>query len=201
MYASGVQRAPVEPQPPSPRSELSSVVHFVPLHRLDPLDHELRDAVAALDLERLGRIRVDEQHRDLVAVARVDEAGRVQTRDAVLQRESRARLDEAGVALRDRERDAGRDGGAATPGREHCPVPGEEVQPRVAFVLRRRAAGARDRGGERGSAPARSYAVARRSPSNSARCDSVSSTSSRYAGWSRTMCTGPLCERRRPARP
>src|SRR5689334_1061890 len=41
---------------------------LVPLHRFDPLDHELRDAITAAHLEGPARVVVDHEHTDLVAV-------------------------------------------------------------------------------------------------------------------------------------
>src|ERR1044071_4332668 len=43
-------------------------VDLLPADLLDGLDHQLRDAVAARDRERRGRIRVDEQHLELAPV-------------------------------------------------------------------------------------------------------------------------------------
>ena len=53
-------------------------------------------------------IGVQERDLQLAAVARVDETRRVDDRDAVLRRKARPRLDEARVAVRDRDREPGR---------------------------------------------------------------------------------------------
>ena len=50
---------------------------------LDPLHHELGDAIAAPHRELVGRIGVHQEHLQLAAVARVDESRRVEHRDAV----------------------------------------------------------------------------------------------------------------------
>ncbi len=47
-----------------------------PLHFLHLLHHQLGDAVAAVHMERLVRVGVEQHHLDLAAVGRVDEAGR-----------------------------------------------------------------------------------------------------------------------------
>src|SRR4051794_27475857 len=52
-------------------------------HRVDPLHHELRDAVSPLHRVPLVRIGVEEDHPNLVAVAGIDEPRRVEARDAV----------------------------------------------------------------------------------------------------------------------
>ena len=105
-------QTPVEPKPP-PRlapSSTSTGCHVDLGHRLH---HELRDPVAAADLERLGGVEVHEQHLELVAVARVDEPRRVEAGDPVAERQAAAGLHEPGVALRDGERDARRHEGPA----------------------------------------------------------------------------------------
>ncbi len=98
---------------------------------------ELRDAHARLDDERLVRVGVEQDHLQLAAVARVDEAGRVHDRDAVPGREPRARLDETGIAVGDRDREAGADGRALSR-RELDSFARREVEPRVTGVRARR---------------------------------------------------------------
>ena len=56
------------------------------LDRGDRRDHELRDAVAPLDQERLGA-EIDQQHHDLAAIVGIDGARAVQQRHAMLQGE------------------------------------------------------------------------------------------------------------------
>jgi hypothetical protein len=58
----------------------------LPLHVLHPLQHQLGDAVAAVDVERLGGVGVEQDHLDLAAVGSVDQAGRVGDGEAVLER-------------------------------------------------------------------------------------------------------------------
>src|ERR1700688_808952 len=62
---------------------------LAPVDDLHALDDELRDAVAAIDVERGVRIEVHEEDADLVPVARVDESRRVQAGHAVTERETR----------------------------------------------------------------------------------------------------------------
>ena len=98
---------PVEPKPNVSRVGLVERVDDLPLDVLDPLDHELRDPITAVDLVGGLGIGVHEQHLDLAAVLRVDEARCVEHRDAVLQREARTWEHEAAVAGRDRDGEAG----------------------------------------------------------------------------------------------
>ena len=79
------------------------------LHRGHRQDHQLGDAVARPDVERLLGVGVQEHDHELSAVAAVDQAGRVQHGDAVAGREAGAGLDEPRVAGGDRDRQAGRD--------------------------------------------------------------------------------------------
>ena len=62
-------------------------------------------------------VGVQEVDQQLAAIAGVDEPGRVDDRDPVLRGQARARLDEAGVAVRDRDREAGRRRARAPPAR------------------------------------------------------------------------------------
>ena len=84
-------------------------LHDLPDHLPHLLHHELRDALAALDVVVAVGVGVEQHHLDLAAVRGVDEAGRVHDADAVLQREAAAGHDEAGPSRRDRDRDTGRD--------------------------------------------------------------------------------------------
>ena len=91
---------PVEPKPPAPRAVVVQVVDFAkagPQHRRR---HQLGDALAADDLERLGA-EIGEDHLHLAAIVAVDRAGRVEAGDAVLEGEARARPDLDLVAVRE----------------------------------------------------------------------------------------------------
>ena len=110
-------------------------------------DDELRDPHARLDDERLA-VGVEQVDAQLAAVAGVDQAGRVHDRDPVLAPRARARLDVAGVALRDRDREPGRDDRAlARP--ELDTLAGGEVDARRR--PRTRAVGTARRGADAGS--------------------------------------------------
>ena len=98
---------PVEPKPPSPRSEPGSVSTSWKQGPLDPLDDQLGDPVAAPEHHGLARVEVDHAHLDLAAIAGVDRAGRVDQADPVPDRQPGARVDERGVAVRQRDGDAG----------------------------------------------------------------------------------------------
>jgi aryl-alcohol dehydrogenase-like predicted oxidoreductase len=99
---------------------------------LDPLDDELRDAVALVHLIVGVRIGVDHQHHHLVAIAGVDEARGVHQRHAVLQRQPAAREDKTGVALGDRDGNAGLHERAATAGRQEHVLLGDQIGAGVA---------------------------------------------------------------------
>ena len=109
------------------------LVHLDELDLGDREDDELRDAHPRLDHERLARVGVQERHLELAAVAGVDQAGRVDERDAVTRREAGARLDEAGIALGDRDGEAGRDERPLA-GRQLDVLARGEVESRVAVV-------------------------------------------------------------------
>src|SRR5579875_2197771 len=65
-------------------------VHLVEPRLLDPLDHELRDPVAAPEADRPRAVGVERRDLDLTPVARVDRARGVHDRDAVPGRQARA---------------------------------------------------------------------------------------------------------------
>ena len=94
---------------------------------LDRLHDELGDAFTAGDLERLGRIVVDQAHLQLTAVAGVDQPRGVQDGDPVLERKTAPRLDQACVALRKRDRDAGGDEGPTAGGSKGDVLSGDQV--------------------------------------------------------------------------
>jgi hypothetical protein len=78
-----------------------------PVGQGDRGQHQLRDAIAAPNRERLAS-RVHQDHLDLAAVVRVDGAGRVGEHDPVTQRQPAARADLRLESLGDRDRQAGR---------------------------------------------------------------------------------------------
>ena len=94
---------------------------------LDRLHDELGDAFTAGDLERLGRIVVDQAHLQLSAVAGVDQPRGVQDGDPVLERKTAPRLNQACVALRKRDRDAGGDEGTTAGGSKGDVLSGDQV--------------------------------------------------------------------------
>ena len=120
---------------------------------------ELGDPHPGSTVNALARVGVQEHDAQLAAVAGVDEPGRVDDRDAVPRGEARARLDEAGVAVGDRDREAGADG-RPLPRREHDALAGREVEARVAGVRAARAHGVR-RAGAGSGARSRRFRLAR----------------------------------------
>ena len=78
---------------------------------------ELRDPVAAGEAQRRGRIVVDHDDLDLAAVAGVDGARRVDQPEAGPRGQTGPRVHERGVAVRERNRD---------PGRQHRSLAGRE---------------------------------------------------------------------------
>lgn len=94
---------------------------------LDRLHDELGDALTAGDLERLGRVVVDQAHLQLTAVAGVDQPRGVQDGDPVLERKTAPRLDQACVALRKRDRDACGDEGPTAGGSKGDVLSGDQV--------------------------------------------------------------------------
>ena len=69
-----------------------------PLDFLDSLQHQLRDAVAALDVERCAWVGVEQDDFDLASVGRVDETRCVGDSEAVLQGITAARQHETCVS-------------------------------------------------------------------------------------------------------
>jgi hypothetical protein len=107
---------------------------FVHLDELDAgnwQDDELGDPHPRLDDERLAEVGVQQRDLQLAAVPGIDEARCVDDRDPVLGREAGARLDESGIAVGNRDREAGRDE-RALPRRELDAVAGRQVEPCVA---------------------------------------------------------------------
>jgi len=81
------------------------------------LDDELRDPVAALELDRLSGVGVEQRHPDLATVPRVHGSRRIHDRDPVLRGQPRAGMHERGVPVRQRDGHAGR---------HHRPLAGPE---------------------------------------------------------------------------
>src|SRR5438270_4258336 len=71
------------PEPAEPTLRARELVDLDERGLLDALDHQLRDAVTALDLVGLVRVGVRQDDPHLVAVSRVDQARAVDTGDAV----------------------------------------------------------------------------------------------------------------------
>ena len=117
---------------------------------LDRLHDKLGDAFTAGDLERLGRIVVDQAHLQLTAVAGVDQPRGVQDGDPVLERKTAPRLDQACVALRKRDRDAGGDEGPTAGGSKGDVLSGDQVDTGVprSCVRRERQVGIEAEDGE-----------------------------------------------------
>ncbi len=117
---------------------------------LDRLHDELGDAFTAGDLERLGRIVVDQAHLQLSSVAGVDQPRGVQDGDPVLERKTAPRLDQACVALRKRDRDAGGDEGPTAGGSKGDVLSGDQVDTGVprSCVRRERQVGIEAEDGE-----------------------------------------------------
>ena len=117
---------------------------------LDRLHDELGDAFTAGDLERLGRIVVDQAHLQLTAVAGVDQPRGVQDGDPVLERKTAPRLDQACVALRKRDRDAGGDESPTAGGSKGDVLSGDQVDTGVprSCVRRERQVGIEAEDGE-----------------------------------------------------
>src|SRR6478752_1830427 len=95
--------------PSLPPRALRERIHVDEVHLGHPLDHELRDAVAAAHLERLLGVEIDEVDEELAAVPRVDGAGRVDDGDPVASRQPRAGVGERRIPLRQGYREAGGD--------------------------------------------------------------------------------------------
>ena len=72
-------------------------IHLEPLDLFHSLQHELGDAVAAMYVEGLVRVGVQQHHLDLAPIGGIDEAGRVGHRDPVVQRVAATRQHEPGV--------------------------------------------------------------------------------------------------------
>ncbi len=128
---STVRYRPVDPKPPRPRSLSSSRSTSTNVRRLHPLDDQLGDPVAPLDLVGRLRIGVDQQDGQLVPVAGVDQARGVEAGHPVPEGQAAPGLDESGVAGRDGQGDAGGDHGPAATRRQGHRRPGHQVGPGV----------------------------------------------------------------------
>lgn len=86
------------------------VIQLIDLDKLgqfDPLDHKLRDAIAAFDDNRLVGIQINQANLDFTAIARVDGPGRVDNRQSGTRRQPRPRVDQADRRVRKHDRYAG----------------------------------------------------------------------------------------------
>ena len=101
-------KPPVEPWPPSPRTEPGSVSTSTKRARATRWTTIWAMRSPRLSCDRRSRIEVDEHHEELATITRVDRPGRVDDRHTTLRRETRARVDEGRIAGRKRHRDAGR---------------------------------------------------------------------------------------------
>jgi hypothetical protein len=111
---------------------------FRELDRVDRLDHELRDPIAAVHLVRGHGIQVDEQHLELVAVSGVDETGTVQQRHTGTQRQPRSGQHETRVADGDRDGDTGGHERPSTARGKHGVLTSEQIEPGIAGTRVRR---------------------------------------------------------------
>jgi hypothetical protein len=78
---------------------------------LHPLDHQLSDAVAAMQPQPLPRVVIDNDDLDLPTVSRVDGARGIHQADAKAGRQPGPRVDERGESLGQGHRDPGRQHG------------------------------------------------------------------------------------------
>src|SRR5690606_8898910 len=97
-------RTPKSPCPAPTRWQLG---HFAKHRRLHLLHEQLREAIAAMDRERLTS-QVDQDDLQLTAVVGVNRRGGIGEGDAMLEGEAGARARLQFVALRDGDREAGR---------------------------------------------------------------------------------------------
>ena len=123
----GEAHRPVEPKPPAPRLvslKLGDLAESRLEHRRR---HQLRDPLAAADLERLAA-EVGEDHLHLAAIIVVDRSRRVEAGDAVLERKARARTHLDFIALGNGDREAGRDRVALAGSKRHV-LGGDDIEP------------------------------------------------------------------------
>ena len=113
----------------APRREEPRVLHA--------LNDHLCNSIAAAELDRLVPVRIEQCHRDFSAVAGVHRAGSVHHRQSVLGGEAGPRVDQRNEAVRERNRDAGRNE-AALPRCEDDVLAGAQVRAGVARVRVRR---------------------------------------------------------------
>src|SRR5205807_2634917 len=86
---------------------------------LDPLDHQLGDAVTTPQHDRLTQVVVDQTDLDLAAIARVDRARRVYHGKTRARGQTGSWMHEPGEALGQRDRDPGTDDGPLTRSDHH----------------------------------------------------------------------------------
>jgi oligoribonuclease len=101
---------------------------------LDGLDDQLRDAVAAMNFVLGSRVEVHQAHPELVAVPGVDQSRCIEDRHAVAQGEPATRLHKPGVAVRDSDRDTGRNERPPASRREDGALPRHQIRASVAVM-------------------------------------------------------------------
>lgn len=93
---------------PEPACTAIGLIELVDLNEMNDgnlLDNQLRDALTALDANRLTGIEIHRDNLDLATIMGIDEAWGVRDREAALERHATSRLNEAGIAVRKRDRD------------------------------------------------------------------------------------------------
>lgn len=87
---------------------------FDHVDQLHPLDQQLGNTVATMHDDRGDRVEVNQCNLDLAAIAGINCAGSVDDRKTKARSQTGARMHQADHAVRDRDRDAGRDQRALT---------------------------------------------------------------------------------------
>lgn len=93
---------PRTPEAARAASTLRQLAHLPKLHGLDFLHQQLCDAIAPVNLERVGT-EIDHDDLQFAAIVAVDRSRRIGERDAVLEREAGARTQLHFVARRNRD--------------------------------------------------------------------------------------------------
>ena len=73
---------------------------------LEPLEHQLGDAITARHLDSGGGVEVDQQHLDLAAITGVDGSRRVHDGHPALSRKTRTGVNQRDITSRQRNADA-----------------------------------------------------------------------------------------------
>src|SRR3954469_13636451 len=101
---------PGRPEAVTAAGRLFEHIHLVEIGDRVAHEHQLGDAVAELDVERLRRVGVQQQDADLASIAGVDEPGCVRERYPVTRSKAAARQDQPCPAPRYLECDPSPDG-------------------------------------------------------------------------------------------